>query len=110
MATAGELFSEAESLRDEGKYDDAVAKLREVLEADESHVMAHLSISTISANQEKVDDAIKHGERACELEPEDPQNFRILSVTYRKMYAATQQEEFIHKAEEAMARAAFLSQ
>jgi hypothetical protein len=57
----------------------------------------------------KVEDAITHGERACELQPNDPQNFRILSVTYRKMFTATQNEAYIHKAEEAMARAAYLT-
>jgi hypothetical protein len=49
--------------------------------------------------------AISHGEKACQLESNDPFNYTALSVTYQRAWAGTQEQQFIAKAEEAMARA-----
>jgi len=50
-------------------------------------------------------DAIRHSERACELEPEEVFNFTALSVTFQRAFEATQDRTFIYKAEEAKAKA-----
>jgi hypothetical protein len=49
--------------------------------------------------------AIKHSEKACELEPNDAFNFTALSVTYQRAWAGTEDQQYIAKAEEAMAKA-----
>ena len=43
--------------------------------------------------------------RACELEPEEAFNFTAMSVTYQRAFAGTQNAEYIHRAEDAMAKA-----
>ena len=52
--------------------------------------------------------AVRHAERACELEPNEPFSYTALSVTYRNASQAADNahdnQRFIHLAEEAMAR------
>ena len=108
MSTAKELYNEAEKLKDDGKYDEAVAKLKEVLEQDESHVLSHLALAVVLGKLGEHEQAVKHGQRACELDPKDPFNFTAMSVTYQRAFAGTQNHSYIQLAEDAMARAHML--
>ena len=104
------LEDAAEALKDNGKYDEAIAEYKKILEQDDNFVRAHLALAIL---YEKVQDAAKsvyHGERACEVEPGDYLNFIALSLTYQKAFEATRDEMYIHKAEEAKAKAHMLQQ
>ena len=96
-------YNEAEKLKDEGKYDEAVALLHKVLEIDPNHTLTHLTLGRVFTLQGKYDEAVKHGQRACELEPEEPFNFTALSVTYQRVFAGTNDTKYIQMAEDAMA-------
>jgi len=112
MPTAAEIYNEAEKLKDEGKEEEAIAKLNEALEQDESHVLSHLALAVLYGRVGKHEDAIKHGQRACELDPSDPFNFTAMSVTFQRASQAVDNaqdnQRYIHLAEEAMARAHML--
>ena len=110
MAELNELYNEGEKLKDAGDYEGSIAKFCEILEQDEAHGLAHFALAVSYGKVGKHEDAVKHGERAAELEPNDPFSFTALSVTYQRAYAGTQNMEFIPKAEEAMARAHMLQQ
>ena len=99
------LEDEAERLREDGKYQEAIAKLQELLEIDESFVRAHLALAVLFHLTAKYEDSVKHGERAVELEPEDPFNHSALSITYQRAFEGTRDPEFIQKAEAARDRA-----
>ncbi len=105
MSDTSQLYNEAEKLKDEEKYDEAIAKLIELLEADESHVLAHLALAVAYGKVGKHEEAVKHGQRACELEPTDAFNFTAMSVTFQRAFAGTQNQQYIQLAEDAMARA-----
>ncbi|MEM9365321.1 MAG: tetratricopeptide repeat protein [Planctomycetota bacterium] len=98
-------YNDVEKLIDEEKYDEAIAGLTPLVEEDESFVLAHLALARVYTKTGQHEEAIKHGVRACELEPTDAFNFTALSVTYQRAWAGTQNQEFITKAEDAMARA-----
>ena len=108
MATVEELYAEAEKLKDDGKYDESVAKLNEALAEDADHVLAHLTLAVVLGRLDRHEDAIKHGQRACELEPNDPFNFTAMSVTFQRAFAGTQNHQYIQLAEDAMAQAHML--
>ncbi len=108
MPTVLELYNEAEKLKDDGKDEEAIAKLGELLKQDESYTLAHLALSVLYGKVGKPEDSVRHGQRACELEPDDPFNFTAMSVTYQRAWAGTQNQEYITKAEDAMARAQML--
>jgi tetratricopeptide (TPR) repeat protein len=105
MPTVDELYAESESLKDAGKNEEAIAKLQELLEQEEKHCLAHMALAVLYGKVGKHEDAIRHGERACELEPHDSFSFTAMSVTYQRAWQGTQDSQYIQLAESAMARA-----
>ena len=103
-------YNAVERLIDEEKFEEAIAGLNEIVEEDPSFVLAHLALSRVYTKTGQHDLAIAHGVKACDLEPSDSFNFTALSVTYQRAWAGTQDQQFIAKAEEAMARAQSLAQ
>jgi tetratricopeptide (TPR) repeat protein len=109
MPTTAELYQTAEKLKDAGQYVEAVDKLNELLAQDEKYVLAHLALAVVHGKLGQQDLAVKHGERAVEIEPTDPFNFTALSVTYQRAWQTTQDQRYIQLAEEAKARAAMMA-
>ena len=105
MAAVSEMYQEAEKLKDEGKLEEAITKLQEVLTQDENHVLSHLALAVVFGRVGKYEESIKHGERACEIDPNDPFNFTAMSVTYQRAWQGTQNPRYIQAAEDAMAKA-----
>ena len=105
MPTVLELYNEAEKLKDEDKNDEAIAKLNELLQQDESYTLAHLALAVLFGKVDKPEDAVRHGQRACEIEPDDAFNFTAMSVTFQRAFAATQDPKYIQLVEESMAKA-----
>ena len=105
MPSVLDLYNEAEKLKDEGKDEEAIAKLDELLTQDENYSLAHLALSVLFGKVGKPEDAVRHGQRACELEPNESFNFTAMSVTYQRAFQATQDPKYIQLAEESMAKA-----
>lgn len=103
MSEITQKYNQAEKLKDEGKYDEAISLFQEILSSEPEHVLTHLTLGRIYTLTGKFDLAVEHGEKACELEPGEPFNFTALSVTYQRVYAGTQDHAYIQKAEDAMA-------
>jgi Tfp pilus assembly protein PilF len=105
MPTVNELYKEHEQLKRDGKNEEAIGKLEELLKQDEKHVLAHLALSVLYPKVEKHDLAVQHAEKAVEIEPEDTFNWTALSTTYQKAFEATRDRQYIFRAEDAKARA-----
>ncbi len=105
MSDPYEKYNEVEKLIDDEKYPEAIAGLNEIVAEDDTFVLAHLALSRAYTKTGQHDLAIVHGEKACELEPTDSFNYTALSVTYQRAWAGTQEQAYIGKAEEAMAKA-----
>lgn len=104
MTTAAQRFNEAEKLKDQGKLEEAEAILTAILVDEPEHVLSHLTLARIFTQTGRHEEAVKHAEKACELEPTDSTNFTVLSVTYQRAWAGTQDLRYIQMAEDAMAR------
>ena len=102
MADAVELYDEADKLKDDGRLEDAVAKLNEALTVDPSFGLAHAALGVILQKLGRQEEAIEHAQKVCELAPDDPFSFTALSVIYQRVFAATNDMNYIHLAEEAM--------
>lgn len=98
-------YNEVEKLIDEEKHEEAIAGLNEIVQQDETFVLAHLALSRVYTKTGQHDLAIAHGEKSVELEPEESFNYTALSVTYQRAWAGTQDQQYITKAEDAMAKA-----
>lgn len=108
MPTVSELFKAAEQAKRQADatrraedYEQAIQKYLEVLQADDKHVLAHMTLAVLYGKVGKHREAILHGERACELEPDEVFNYSALSTTYQRAFEATQDRQYIFKAEEA---------
>ena len=105
MSDLHSQYNEVERLIDEEQFDAAIDGLTKIVEQDEMFVLAHLALSRVYTKTGQHELAIKHGEKACELEPQEAFNFTALSVTYQRAWAGTEDQQYIAKAEEAMAKA-----
>ena len=105
MSDVNAKYNEVEKLIDDEKFEEAIAGLTAITGEDESFVLAHLALARVYTKTGQHDLAIEHAEKACELEPTDSFNFTALSVTYQRAWAGTQEQQYITKAEEAMAKA-----
>ena len=108
MADTHALYDEADKLKDEGKLDEAAAKLNEALAGDPNYALAHSALAVVLQKLGRHEEAVSHGERACELAPNEPFNYTALSVTYQRAWQATQDHIYIQKAEDAKAKANML--
>ena len=104
------LYDEADQLKMEGKLDEAVAKLQAALAIDENYALAHSALAVVLQRQDQHEQAVKHAQRVCELEPDDPFSYTAMSVTYQRAYAGTNNMDYIRLAEDAMERSRQLSQ
>ena len=93
------LETEAENLKNEGKNEEAIAKVLEALALDETFVRGHLALSVLYHKTENHEKSVEHGEKAYQLEPEDPFNAAALSVTYQRAFEGTRDPIYIQKAE-----------
>lgn len=98
-------YNEVEKLIDDEKFSEAIEQLNQIMAIDDSFVLGHLALARVYTKTGQHAEAVQHGERACQLQPEDPFNFTALSVTYQRAWAGTQDQTYITKAEDAMARA-----
>ncbi len=105
MADLTAMYDEADRLKDDGKNDEAIEKLNDVIATDENYVLAHLALAVLYGRVNKHEDAVRHAQKACELEPEEAFNYTAASVTYQRAFAGTQNQDYIRLAEDAMAKA-----
>jgi tetratricopeptide (TPR) repeat protein len=102
------LYDEADKLKDAGKLEEAVAKLKEALQADGNYALAHSALAVVLQKLGQHEDAIAHARRVCEIEPNDPFSFTALSVTYQRAFAGTNNMQYIRMAEDAMEQSRML--
>jgi len=105
MADIYARYNEVEKLIDDEKFPEAIEILQGIVAEDESFVLGHLALARVYTKTGQHLEAVAHAEKACELEPTDPFNYTALSVTYQRAWAGTQEQQYITKAEDAMARA-----
>lgn len=97
------LYDEATALKQAGDMEGAVAKLRQVLEADPDHVHSHAALGVYLQKLGQPDDAIKHAVRVTELEPKDPFSFTALSVIYMRCGRIPEAETAMERARQLQA-------
>jgi tetratricopeptide (TPR) repeat protein len=108
MNDINERYNQVEKLIDDEKFTEAIEGLSSIVEDDQTFVLGHLALARVYTKTGQHEEAVRHAEKACELEPTDPFNFTALSVTYQRAWAGTEDQAYITKAEDAMAKAQML--
>ena len=101
MPTHEEMYDEAIELQQGGKTEEAVGKLQELLGQDPRYALAHAALSVFYGKLEKFDEAVEHGRKVCELEPEDPFSFVALSLICQKAGLVAEAEQALMQARQA---------
>lgn len=104
MSASSQRYNAAEKLKDAGELEKAAELVEELLADDPDHVLGHMMLGKIYIDLGKFDDAIKHNQRAVELEPNEALNHSALSVSYQRAWEGTRDPRYIQMAEDAMAR------
>lgn len=102
MTDLNAKYNQADALKDEGKLDEAIEILNEILAEEPKHSISHFALAVLYGKVGQHDKAVEHGETAVELDPTDPFSYTAMSVTYQRAYAGTGDESYIQKAEIAM--------
>jgi len=84
MPSPDALYDEAIAIQQAGDLEGAVAKLQAILDQDANHALAHAALSVFYSRLERHEEAIEHGQRVCDLEPEDPFSYIALSLVCQK--------------------------
>ena len=84
MPTKVEMYDEAIALQGEGKIEEAVGKLHDLLKEAPDYALAHAALSKFYSLLEKDDEAVEHAKKVCELEPEDSFSFVAMSMICQK--------------------------
>ena len=98
------LEREADQLKADEKFAEAIAKTEEALAIDPTFARAHLTLSVLYGKLDDFAKSVEHAEKVVELEPNDAFNYAALSETYRRAFEGTRDPIFIQKAEDAKAR------
>ena len=78
--------------------EEAATVLEQLLIQDASYALAHSALAVIYGRLKRHDEAVRHGLKVCELEPDEPFSFTAMSVTFQRAGK-------IPEAEDAMAHA-----
>ncbi len=103
MGTREEGYEAAESLKNSGRMDEAVAALEALVAEHPDFALAHSALAAWCTRLERHDEAVRHARRVCELEPNDPFSYTALSV-------ACMRGGRIAEAEDALARSRMLQE
>lgn len=104
MPTIHEMYDEAVALKNDGKLDEAVARLKEIVEIDPNHCDSHSALAVYLQKLGEFDAAIEHAKRVCELSPNESFSYTQLSVIYVKCGRIQEAEDARAKAHEVQAQ------
>ena len=101
MPTNVAIYEEAVQRQEQGDLDAAVGKLEELVRQAPDYGLAYAALSRFYSLQDKHDEAVAHGQKVCELEPEDPFSFVALSLVCQKAGRIAEAEQAMMQARQA---------
>ncbi|MEI6846195.1 MAG: tetratricopeptide repeat protein, partial [Candidatus Firestonebacteria bacterium] len=79
-----ETFKEGVELANQGRYDEAIVKLKQVLDYGSLNADAHLNLAIVFANKNDYDSAVKEAELAATARPDSLTTQYLLGMLYEK--------------------------
>ncbi len=101
MPTNEEIYDDAITLQQKGNLEEGIAKLQELVDQAPDYALAHAALSVFFSRQEKHDQAVEHGQKVCDLEPEDPFSFVAMSLICQKAGQLAEAEKAMDQARQA---------
>ena len=88
------MYDEAIALGEGGNVEEAVRQARGTARPqDPDHALATCGVERLYGRLGRIDEAVEHAQRVCELEPDDPFSFVALSLICQKAGLIAEAEE-----------------
>ncbi len=100
MPTADQRYDEAVELQQQGKLEEAVARLTALAADEPSYMLAHAALSVYFGKLGRHDEAVAHARKVCELDPDDPFSFMALSLICQRAGRLAEAEQALGTAME----------
>jgi Flp pilus assembly protein TadD len=101
------LYDEAIAKHRSGDTEAAIEMLRQLLAESPNYSLAHNALSVLYSRLGKIDQAVEHAKRVCEIDPDDTFGYTILSTLCLKNGRREEAEDALMKANQ-LSRAAWL--
>lgn len=105
MPDAKEVFLAGKKLKEEKKYAEAVDKLKECLAIDDRHALALHAIVQSLTELGRHDEAIEHGKKLVDSEPDDYFSYISLSRAYQRAGMIPEAEHMMMMGQQVQMRA-----
>ena len=93
MPTVDQLYDEAIALQQAGNLEEAVGKLKGLVAENPDYALAHAALSVFHGKLDQHDEAVEHGRKVCELEPDDSFSFMAMSLICQRAGRIPEAEE-----------------
>jgi len=98
MPTKSEIYDEAIRLHESGDVNGAIRRLEALVADEPDYALAHAALSVFYTRSEAFDQAVEHGRRVCQLEPDDPFSFVAMSLVCQKAGRLPEAEQALMQA------------
>jgi tetratricopeptide (TPR) repeat protein len=105
LPTAIELYREGVKLKDEKKFDEAIARLTEAIGADARLAVAYHALTQCYTQSGRHQEAIATAQKVVQLEPDDYFSYVALSRAYQPAGMIPEAEYAMMQGQQAQARA-----
>ena len=93
MPTVEQRYDEAIELQQQGKLEEAMGKLTALIADQPDYALAHAALSVFYGKLGRNDEAVEHGRKVCELEPDDSFSFMAMSLICQRAGRLPEAEE-----------------
>ncbi len=100
MSSIEERYDEAIKLQQSGALEQAVGVLEQLVAEAPDYALAHAALSVFYGKLGRHDDAVRHAETVCQLEPDDPFSFMAKSMICQKAGRNAEAEQAMMQAME----------
>lgn len=100
MSSIEERYDEAIKLQQSGALEQALGVLEQLVAEAPDYALAHAALSVFYGKLGRHDDAVRHAETVCQLEPEDPFSFMAKSMICQKAGRTAEAEQAMMQAME----------
>ncbi len=101
MPSKEELYDEAIELQQQGKVEEAIAKLEQLTADEPGYALSYAALAVFMSRLDRHDEAIEQARKVCELEPQDPFSFVAMSLICQKAGNNTEAEQAMIAAQQA---------
>ena len=84
MPSKEELYDEAIEFEQQGKLEEAVGKLQQLVVDEPTYALPHAALAVFMGKLDRHDEAVEHARKVCELEPQAPFSFVAMSLICQK--------------------------